>query len=75
MTTLLEKAFETVRSLPQRDQDEIALAMLALAEGDGEAEPIDPVDLAAVLEGLTQAKQGNLAEAEQVEAAFRRFDP
>jgi hypothetical protein len=37
-------------------------------------EPIDPAHLAAVLEGLTQAKRREFATDDEVEAAFRRFD-
>ena len=74
MTKLLEKAVETVRALPQVEQDEIARAMLALA-GDGqEPEPIDPAHLPRVLEGLTQARRGERATPEQVETALRRFE-
>lgn len=73
MTKLLEKAVETVRKLPSENQDEIARAMLNLAS-DAEPEAIDPAHLAAVLEGLAQAKSGKFASQTEVEAAFRRFD-
>jgi DNA-binding TFAR19-related protein (PDSD5 family) len=75
MTELLEKAVEAVRRLAPEAQDEIARAMLQLAEDDGEPEPIDPSDLAAVLEGLAQANRREFASDAEVEAAFRRFDP
>lgn len=75
MTDLLEKAVEAVRRLAPEAQDEIARAMLRLAEDDGEPEPIDPADLSAVLEGLAQAERGEFASDAEVEAAFRRFDP
>jgi hypothetical protein len=52
MTSLLEKALEVVSKLPAASQDEIARAMLSLAGNDGDAEPVDPVHLPAVLEGL-----------------------
>jgi hypothetical protein len=73
VTTLREKAVESVRKLSSESQDEIARAMLALA-GDGEPEMIDPADLPAVLECLTQAKRGEYASADDVEATFRRFE-
>jgi hypothetical protein len=75
MTKLLEKALEAVRQLPADSQDEIARAMLNLAQSDGEPEPIDPAHLPAVLEGLAQAKRRQFATDTEVEAAFRRFDP
>lgn len=72
MTKLLAEALEAVTRLSPESQDEIAHAMLRLAQGDGEPEAIPPEHLAAVLEGLAQAKAGSFAS--DVEAAFRRFD-
>jgi len=74
MTRLLEKAVEAVRKLPAESQDAIARAMLRLAAGDEEPEPIEPEHLSAVLEGLAQARKGEFATEAEVEAAFRRFD-
>jgi hypothetical protein len=71
---LLEQALEAVRHLPAESQDEIARAMLHLAAGDGEPEPIDPAHLPAVLDGLAQAKRREFATDAEIEAAFRRFD-
>jgi DNA-binding transcriptional regulator YdaS (Cro superfamily) len=75
MTKLLEQALEAVRRLPAESQDEIARAMLHLAQSEAEPEPIDPAHLSAVLEGLAQAKRREFATDAEVEAAFRRFDP
>ena len=75
MTKLLEKAVEAVRQLPPDTQDEIARTMLELVGHEGEPQPIDEAHLAAVLEGLGQAKRGEFASDAEVEAAFRRFDP
>jgi hypothetical protein len=74
MTRLLEQALAAVRRLPAESQDEIAEAMLRLAKGDGEPEPVDPAHLPAVLEGLAQARRREFAADAEVEAAFRRFD-
>jgi hypothetical protein len=38
------------------------------------AEPVDPAHLAAVREGLAQAKKREFAADDQVAAAFHRFD-
>jgi UDP:flavonoid glycosyltransferase YjiC (YdhE family) len=73
MTKLLEKALEAVRQLPADSQDEIARAMLNLAD-EGEPEDIDPAHLADVLESLAQAKRREFATDAEVEVAFRRFD-
>ena len=74
MTKLLEQALEAVRRLPPDDQDEIARAILSLAGGQGDPEPIDPAHLADVLESLAQAKRREFATDAEVEAAFRHFD-
>jgi DNA-binding TFAR19-related protein (PDSD5 family) len=74
MTKLLERALEAVRRLPPDSQDEIARAMLQLAASGGEPEEIDAAHLAAVLEGLAQARRRQVADDAEVEAAFRRFD-
>ena len=73
MTKLLDRALATVARLPSDSQDEIARAMLALAD-DTEPEEIDPAHLSAVLEGLAQARAGNYASTAEIEAAFRRFE-
>jgi hypothetical protein len=75
MTKLLEQAIEAVRRLPTDSQDDIARTILHLAAREAEAELIDPTHLAAVLEGLAQAKRREFATDAEVEAAFRRFDP
>jgi len=73
MTKLLEKALAAVCRLSSESQDEIARAMLQLAESDAEPEAVDPNHLSAVLEGLSEAKRRAFASDAEVEAAFRRF--
>jgi hypothetical protein len=74
MTKLLEQAIEAVRRLPADSQDNIARTILHLAGREAETEPIDPAHLAAVIEGLSQAKRREFATDDEVEAAVRRFD-
>jgi hypothetical protein len=74
MTKLLEQAIELARALPSASQDEIARAILHLAAGEAEVEPVDPSHLPAVLQGLSQSKHREFATDAEVEAAFRRFD-
>jgi hypothetical protein len=74
MTKLLEQAIQALRRLPTDSQDEIARAILHLAGSEVEAEPVDPAHLAAVLEGLAQAKRREFATDDEIEAALRRFD-
>jgi hypothetical protein len=76
MTKLLDKALDTVRRLPPANQDEIARAMLSLAQsGEAEPEDIDLAHLPDVLEGLAQARRREFATDAEVAAAFARFDP
>jgi hypothetical protein len=74
MTKLLERALKAVTRLSPEMQDEIARAMLRLAERDGEPEEIAAAHLPAVLEGLAQAERREFASEAEIEAAFRRFD-
>jgi hypothetical protein len=74
MTKLLERALEAVTRLSPEIQDEIARAMLRLAERDGEPEEIEAAHLPSVLEGLAQAERREFASDAEIEAAFRRFD-
>jgi hypothetical protein len=63
MTKLLEQAIEALRRLPAGSQDDIARTILHLAGSEVEAEPIDSAHLAAVLEGLAQAKRREFGTA------------
>jgi hypothetical protein len=74
MTKLLEQALEALRRLPADIQDEIARTIIHLAASEAETEPVDPAHLAAVLEGLAQARRREFATDAEVEAAFGRFD-
>jgi hypothetical protein len=72
MTELPEKAIEAVRRLAPEVHGDITHVMLHLA-WHGEPGPIEPDDLAAVLEGLAHAGRGDFASDAEVKAAFRRF--
>jgi predicted transcriptional regulator len=73
VTKLLDKAIETVRGLPASQQDEIARAILDVAEDWEGEEDIDPGAVEGILEGLADADAGRIATDEEVEAAYRRF--
>ena len=72
MTELLERALAAVRRMPDTEQDAIARAMLNLTE-PGEPANLDPDELQDVLEALAEVERGDIATAEDVEAAFRAF--
>ena len=72
MTKLLEKAIAKVRELPTDEQDEIALAILSMADADARAYPLDDETRAAILEGLEQARRGEFVPDEEIEALWKR---
>ena len=57
------------------ERDGSAAAPIRSAHPEDEREAIDPAHLAAIDEGLAQLERGEFASDEEVEAAFRRFDP
>lgn len=71
MTKLLDDAVAVVRRLPSERQDEIAAAILGLAEDD--KRDIDPDHLAAIDEGLRQIERGEFASDDEVAAAYGLF--
>ena len=73
MIELLSLVLEKVSRLPDDRQDYVARAMMTLLEADAEPEEIDPAHLDAVRRGLAQARRGEFATDEEVEAAFRSF--
>jgi hypothetical protein len=74
MTKLLDEALERVRQLPANNQDEIARAMLHLAEQERAPEVVDTAHLPAVLQGVAHAERRDCASEREVEAAFRALD-
>ena len=74
MSELLQQALDIVRRLPSERQDNIARMMLRLAEGENNPEQIERDDLPAVLGGLAQARAGEFATEQEVEAALRCSD-
>lgn len=73
MSELLKRAISAVSELSEGDQDEIARMMLAMSADEGVL-PVEPGHKDAVAEGLAQARSGEIASDEAVEAAWRRFE-
>jgi hypothetical protein len=74
MDTLFEKAVELVRQLPEAEREDIARAMLSLAEPE-RGEPIDEADRQSVLAAIDQADRGQFASDDDMAETFKRFGP
>jgi hypothetical protein len=74
MTKLLEEALEAVRQLPEDGQDEIARAMLALAGGNAEGEPMPLTadEQTAIARSKAAAARGEFASEDQVRAVWAK---
>jgi predicted transcriptional regulator len=71
MTKLLEQAIESLKKLPESDQDEAAEFLFDLM-AHGTPIALDDETRASVREGLAQARRGEFAPDEEVEAFFAR---
>jgi predicted transcriptional regulator len=74
MTKLLEKAIAKVREFPEEDQDAFAVALLSMAGEEAPVIHLDEETRAAVRDGLAQAKRGEFAPDEEMEAFFKQHD-
>ena len=68
MTTIVDKAIDALRSLPEDRQRELAKSVIAAAE---DTEELTAAEQAAVDEGLAQAKAGEFVSDEEVARLFR----
>lgn len=76
MTELFKHAVAVTKTLPDEVQDEIAQAMLALA---GEEVPdavyvLTPEEKASMARSLDQARRGDFASDEEVEAVWAKYE-
>ena len=73
MTTLLDQALETVRTLPPATQDDIARLVLRLAEGDDEASvALSADERAAIAASKAAAARGEYATEGQVRGVWAK---
>lgn len=72
MTKLLEQAIAKLRELPEDEQDALAAVMLAMANADASAFPLDRETEHAIREGLAQAERGEFVPDEGVAKANKR---
>ena len=71
MTKLLDKAIARARELPAEDQDAVAVAMLAMADGSPIVE-LDDEARAAIREGLEQARRDEFVTDAEIDALWKR---
>ncbi|HEY6518755.1 MAG TPA: hypothetical protein VIZ19_05225 [Roseiarcus sp.] len=72
MTKLLDLAIAEVRKLSALDQDETAEMLLWSIEARSGSLSLDGETLAAIDEGLAQAKRGAFASDAEIEALWKR---
>jgi hypothetical protein len=74
MTKLLDQAIAKVRELPEPEQELAAQSLMVFAELAKEGVyPLSPEERAALEESKAQARRGEFATDEEVDAAYARF--
>ena len=74
MNAKLERAVEMARSLPAREQQDLALAMLALMGADEDEEPIPLTsdEKLAIARSRESAARGEFASEADIEALWKK---
>jgi predicted transcriptional regulator len=72
MTKLLEQAIAEVRKLPPEEQDETAEMLLWAIEARRGSIPLDDEAIAAIEEGLAQARRGEFASDAEIADLWKR---
>ncbi len=74
MTKLLDQAIAKVRELPAEEQERAAEALMLFAElAKQGVYRLSPEERTAIEESREQARRGELATDQEVEAAYARF--
>ena len=74
MTKLLDLPIAELRKLPPVDQDETAEMLLWSIETRSGSLSLDSETIAAIDEGLAQARRGEFASDFEIEALWKRSD-
>ena len=74
MTRLLERAVETIRTLPPATQDALARFLLELAAEDQPVIQLTPEDDADLAEADAEIARGEFATDEQMRAIWAKHD-
>jgi predicted transcriptional regulator len=72
MSKLLEKAIDKARTLPASEQDAMAMIILDAIEAGAHPARLDAGTIAALEEGLAQARRGAFASDEEMAALWSR---
>jgi hypothetical protein len=72
MTRLLEQAVETVSTLPDEVQDEVARMLLQFAGIEQPPYELTPAELADIEASFAEAKRGEFATDEEVRAMWAK---
>ena len=72
MTKMLHEAVRKIRGIPDAVQDDIAEMVFSVAAKQGVPVRLDKETRAAVREGKAQARRGELASEEDMQAFFER---
>ena len=74
MTKILDEAIAKARALSTEDQDALGAVTLSLAEEwPSRVDDLDDETRAAIREGLAQAKRGQFAPDEDIQALWQRY--
>jgi len=73
MTKMLDEAIKRVRELPDNDQDAAAEILMSIAAKRGPPVELDDETRQAIQEGRDQARRGDFASDEEVNAFFDRY--
>jgi|EndMetStandDraft_5_1072996.scaffolds.fasta_scaffold09566_3 hypothetical protein len=69
----IKTVLERVQAWPRKRQAELARIALQIEAQDAGVEPEDEATIAAVAEGLAQAKQGKFASEKRIKATWKEF--
>lgn len=73
MTKLLDQAIETVRQLPEAEQDVAAKFLLGFANRDADRYQLTPEQIAEVELAKQEVRAGKVATDTEMEDVWRRF--
>ena len=73
MTKLLTKAFEELEKLPPERQDELAAMLLDLMARETGDFQLTPEQEAGIREAIEQAKRGEFARPEDIDAIYAKY--